>query len=491
MAASQIHSSSTSGFSKYPELPTELRLQIIEDWVIAAYKPWEMSRRLAEFAAIDSQWNRIVERVLFRNIGISHKDLIKFGKICGKRQELLKRITFSISDLHHPELTLAMVEKLVAGYLSQLFHVMKDWSRADRGPHDQIKLLIHVAPWLMLESTQDLASSLCCDFTSLPEVSVIGTLRANQRGWSKYQLHDSALDSLHEKLLGLQNAKLEIPCRALPQETINDASNRIIAFHAIKPSLAKLSIFHRDIHSGRLVEHGNRITITEALTPQVSLWSNSLVCLKLNSVMDIAQFLLTASGSVWLRLHRLDLTGFLDQDDGSSERAVDDREQASSDLLRGLIAALPSMRNLTRIGVRLRDLRGPIRWHPPCLLGMDLTPKANTEWPDWVPGSLRLAYPSKDPIVPCGSLPTSVSGIIKAHHVALAGHLVKELQDTVWQQRRLDLAVFCCKEHPERGFFEPGPSCTQWNKETDSWDPAFKNDMDVLIYDMGQYWLQT
>ncbi|KAI7776979.1 hypothetical protein LA080_004274 [Diaporthe eres] len=223
--------------------------------------------------------------------------------------------------------------------------------------------------------------------------------------------------------------------------------------------------------SRELVEHGSRITITEALTPHLSLWSNSLVCLKLNSVMDISQFLLTASNSVWPRLRRLDLTKFLDQYDGSSERAVDDGEQASSDLLQGLIAALPSMRNLTRVGVRLRDPRGP--------------------WPDWAPTSLHWSHPSKDPILPCGSFPTSLSGIIKANHATLAAHLVKALQDAVWQQRRLNLAVFCCQNHPEMGFCEPGPSCTQRNKETGSWDPEFKNDMNVLIYDIGQYWLQT
>lgn len=508
MAASQIHSSSTARFSKYPELPPELRLQIIEE-VIEAYNPWEMPGRLAKFATIDSEWNRIVERILFRTIDITHKDLIEFGNICGKRQELLKQITLTISDLRHPESTLAIMEKVVASRLSQVFHVMKHWSRADRGPHDLIKLRIHVAPRLLLKSAQDLASSLCCDFTDLPEVSAIGALSANQHGWSKYHLDDSALDSLHEKLPGLHNAKLEIPCQALPQETINDASSeykytttediclkyvnnifkdRINAFHAAKPSLAKLSIFHRRIESGRLVEHRTRITITEALTPQVALWSKNLVCLKLDSVIDIAQFLLTASDSVWPRLRRLDLTGFLDQYDDSPERALDDEEQAFSDVLHGLIAALPSMRNLTRVGVRIQ---GPTRGHWPLFLGMDLTPRINTERHNWAPSSTRRACPSKDPIIPCGSLTTALSGIIKAYRVNLQGHLVKELQDTLWQQRRLELAAFCCKEGPGMRSLEPGPCCTQWNKETDSWDPAFNNDMDVLIYDMGQYWLQT
>lgn len=507
MATSQIIPSSKTRFSKYSELPQELRLQIIEE-AIEAYKALGTRRGLAKFATIDSEWNQSVERILFSTIDISNQDLVDFENICGKQQEILKQISFVVSNPHHPESASATMEKLVTGSLSQLFRVMKNWSRADKGPHGLIKLHLHVEPWLMLVSAENLAPSLCCDFTDLPEVPVIGRMHANQHVWSKYHLDVSTLDFLHEKLPGLYNARLEIPCQALPQETINDASSeyhyastkhfssqivnnifedRIISFHAAKPSLTKLSVSHRNVLSGHLVGHRNRITITEALAPRVSLWSNSLVCLKLDSVMDIAQFLSTASESVWPHLHRLDLTGCLDKYDDDSDRAVDDEEQAFNDLLQGLTEALPSMRNLIKFGVRFRDHRKRRSY----LFSMDLTPRIKTEWQHWPSASPHRTCPSKDPVIPCGSLPTSVSGIIKAYHVTLAGDLVKALQDTVWQQRRLHLAVFCCRQDPEMGFLEPGPCCTQWNKETDSWDPAFMNGMDGFIFDMGQYWFQT
>lgn len=200
---------------------------------------------------------------------------------------------------------------------------------------------------------------------------------------------------------------------------------------------------------------------------------------------------MTASQSVWPHLHRLDLMGFLGEYDGGLHRAVDNPEQASIDLLQGFISALPSMPTLARLVARFENANS---WGAVTLLSVDLAPRKNIELHDWVPPSPHRAYranPSKYPLVPCGSLPTSVGGTIKSYHAIWPGYLVTELLDTVWRQRQLDLAVCCCREDPEMGFFEPKVCCTQWSKETDSWVPAFKNDMDILIYEMGQYWLET
>lgn len=242
---------------------------------------------------------------------------------------------------------------------------------------------------------------------------------------------------------------------------------------------------------GHRVGHQNRVTITKALAPLVSLWSDTLVCLKIHSVMDITQFLMTASQSVWPHLQRLDLMGFLGERDGGLHRAVDNPEQASIDFLQGFISALPSMPTLARLVARFEYAK---TWGAGTFLSVDLTPRKNIELHDWVPLSSHRVYrenPSKYPLVPCGSLPTFVGGTIKSYHAIWPGHLVTELLDTVWQQRQLDLAVCCCREDPEMGFFEPKVCCTQWSKETNFWVPAFKNDMDILIYEMGQYWLET
>lgn len=513
MATSYMSSSSTMGFPKYPELPMELRLQIIED-AIESYNPCAYRRGLTKFATVDSDWNRIVEGILFSTLKISHNDLNHFENICGKRQRLLKKITFTINILKFPGGTLASLEEFTVDCFSQLFQVMKDWSRTDRTPHSLIKLDIDIAPWMEKYSDLDPGTGLSCDFTSLPKVPVIGGLRAIRYTSSRVHLHDSALDSLHEKLPALYNAKLTLPCQALSQGTINDASStypyisrpqarilkiytnnifldRIFNFHKVKPSLTKLNISHISSDVGHLVGQQNRITITKALAPLASLWSDSLVCLKLHYVMDVTQFLKTASESVWPHLYRLDLTGFLGEYDGGLHRAVDNEEQTSIDLLQGFISALPSMPTLARLVAKFENAN---TWGAAIVLNVDLSPRKNTERHDWVPPSPHRAYracPSKDPLIPCGSLPTSVYGTIKSYHVIWPGYLVTELLDTVWQQRQLDLAVCCCQEQPGNDFFKPRVCCTQWSKETDSWVPALKNDMDILIYEMGQYWLET
>lgn len=206
--------------------------------------------------------------------------------------------------------------------------------------------------------------------------------------------------------------------------------------------------------------------------------------------MDVTQFLLTASNSVWPHLARLELRGFLDQYNDGSDGTVDRRERACSDMLEGLVAALPSMPKLTGADICFAKTRG-FDWA--FSFRMDLTPRRNTEWHD-----TDISHPmcSEDPLVPCASLPTSIGGSAKAHRITLPGHLVSELQNTVWEHRRLELAVFCCKENKGKadrilGILKTDPYCTIWNRETDTWDPALLNDVDMFIYDMGQYWSQV
>lgn len=201
--------------------------------------------------------------------------------------------------------------------------------------------------------------------------------------------------------------------------------------------------------------------------------------------MDITQFLLTVSNSVWPHLERLDLIGFLDNLHGDLHEAVHSKEQACSDMLQGLITALPSMPTLTRVGVRFRD---PIYKRWVFILCMDLSPGKHAGGHDCSSAISWPWFPSKDPVIGCCPLPNSVSGIIKSYRITLPEHMVKQLESTVWQCRRLELSIFGCKNDPEMGFFEPGPTCTVWNRKTETWDMALMNDMDMFIYEMGQYW---
>lgn len=258
------------------------------------------------------------------------------------------------------------------------------------------------------------------------------------------------------------------------------------ALHAAKPNLADLGFIQCDsfAHFRDQVGHRDRITITKSLAPLVSLWSNSLVYLKLDTVMDISQFLLTASNSVWPHLGKLKLRGIVDQYDTGFDGALDNKAQANSDLLEGLVVALPSMPKLTNLDVRIREPNGRCFMDWDSVFRIDLDLRRGMESHGCVKPE---PWCSKLPVIPCGPLPTSVGAIATAHLVTLPGSRVTELQAAVWKHRRLELAVFCCGGGEERGFSEPAPCCTTWNRKTDTWDPALMSEMDVFIYDMGQY----
>lgn len=214
------------GFPNFPELPLELRLQIIEEAVKSIVDPWEGPRCLAQFASINSDWKQIIERIVFQTIDITRRDLREFQNICSKRQELLKQVSLSVTLFNSRDPSSASMEDLVVDCLSQLFHIMREWSREDMRPHHLIKLCTKLIPHPSLETVPGTAVRLSCDFHNLPEVSVIGALRVNEAYSHLIRLDSSSLILLHEKLPNLFNAKLSLPSRALPQQTINDASSK-------------------------------------------------------------------------------------------------------------------------------------------------------------------------------------------------------------------------------------------------------------------------
>lgn len=256
----------------------------------------------------------------------------------------------------------------------------------------------------------------------------------------------------------------------------------MIASHATKPGLRKLIIVSNrswPVYSRH--DRSDRIVIAKAVTPQLSLWRDSLVCLRLHCVIDVPQFLLTASESPWPNLDRMDMVGIID--DGVADGDV----QACNDLLRGIIAALPSMRSLTRIGTWFNHPLGGLWVFSLC---MDLGGRRGTERRVWHP---RVCEPPvKRAVISCCPV-SGGNAILTSRGIKLPGDLVAELQSTVWEQRQVELSAFRCTEDGPSlmGTFAPTDPCTQWNKRSGSWDPAFMNDMDIFIYDMGQYWEQV
>lgn len=222
----------------------------------------------------------------------------------------------------------------------------------------------------------------------------------------------------------------------------------------------------------------DRLIVTRALTQLASLWRNTLVSLKLDCGMSVAQFLAAASDSMWPHLRKLKLMGFEDVYKDAFNRAA-----ARNNMLPTLVVTLPSMPVLMKVDIRLYRV-GRFRWDGRFRVDFNLAGDTAAHDND----DLHTGYSQ---VIPCGSLPSSVGAIAKANYIDLPGHQVTDLQDAVWNHRRLELAVFCCQRHPEQGSSAIAafrPPCTIWNSETDDWEPALVNGMDTFIYYMGQYW---
>lgn len=255
-------------------------------------------------------------------------------------------------------------------------------------------------------------------------------------------------------------------------------------------------------------------TIGKALTPLISLWSKTLVSLKLDCVIDIPQFLFMASNSMLPNLETLDVCTIIDENERNATYwaagvdLIDEHEssetywsaalnpgkqyRACGDLLRGLVAALPAMRSLTKLDVRFRDPEYDDTFAG-CLF-IDLSTKINTKRLVWQP--LQFPHYGSEvyrTVVPCCPLVTE-GGTMVATGLVLPGRLVTEFQNAVWEYRRQKVAAFCCRDccrdtsHSVRCIQWKFLPCTQWNKETGRWDFVFLNDMDVFIWQMGVFW---
>lgn len=215
---------STIGFPKYPQLPPELRLQVIEEAVATRRaESKRCHRRISPLAFVDTEWNQVIEKILFRSLSIRNHDLKSFGRICGKRHSLLKRISCKFVAEEPRNSTSPTARMVIMEKISQLLHTMKDWSRADR-PNDLIKVSI----WACVPGhlNRYAVYGEAAQLKSLPEVPAIGRMYAED-GWTyPAYLSFETVNALHEKLPSLHSAQLSIPSGALLQETIDDARGK-------------------------------------------------------------------------------------------------------------------------------------------------------------------------------------------------------------------------------------------------------------------------
>lgn len=219
---SPVPPSSEIGFPKYPDLPQDLRLQIIEHAIKASNRrdePWS----LTQLACIHSDWNRIIERILFKSIQLNNQELTQFASICGKRHGLLRRIRFGVlTGSQNPE-------RAFLHSLLQLFRIMKGWNGADTKPDDLIKLSISVMipePWSSDGPIMPSHSSFSYGLGILPEVSVIGGMRLFRGSTPAFALDPSYMNSLYAKLPNLHSAELNLPPRYLAEAMIDAANSK-------------------------------------------------------------------------------------------------------------------------------------------------------------------------------------------------------------------------------------------------------------------------
>lgn len=222
MTISETTSSALMAFPKYPELPTELRLKIIEETLDSASSTdrWAHSkdeRRMSIYACVDREWNKVVELRLFKDINLFspfwandwatstiQQELMDFGAICGKRSGRVSRILVGFYDFGrdpsdtHPHLHI----------LSQIFELMKAWNHREREQRGLIELRLGFG---FMEDPLSWRPEYPCDLSKFPQVPVLGSIHEPRPGYHAVGLHPCILAGLCRKLPNIRHASLTLP----------------------------------------------------------------------------------------------------------------------------------------------------------------------------------------------------------------------------------------------------------------------------------------
>lgn len=81
-----------SVFHRYPDLPMELKLKIVEQ-----AEPSIPRQKKSHLACIDRAWQETIEKRTFRRLQLSVSDFLDFDRVCvGRRRQILKTICLQI-----------------------------------------------------------------------------------------------------------------------------------------------------------------------------------------------------------------------------------------------------------------------------------------------------------------------------------------------------------------------------------------------------------
>lgn len=222
MTTSATTSSALVAFPKFSELPTELRLQIIEETLDAVSSddqqyPFRRKRCMSPIASINQEWNRVVELRLFKNIRLCsgsddgiwttsfiRQELDNFAAICGKRPGRLSKVILNFRSVIDPDLDSDSHLQI----LFQLFNMMRDWNPRDR---EQQGLVEVVLDYGYLRDFPVPRPDHSTDLAKFPQVPVIGSFHEPEPQYDIARLHPGILASLCQKLPHARHASLTLP----------------------------------------------------------------------------------------------------------------------------------------------------------------------------------------------------------------------------------------------------------------------------------------
>ena len=235
-------SESNMVFTKYPELPRDVRRMIIHEAIEAARQEfmengwfWQAGRSfLFPLSSINHEWNMEVEMILFHTILITPDRLSNFAEICGKRHGRLSKIMFIVSEGDAP--IGVEREDYVGRTISQLFNIMKDWNHVDRQRHGLIEVQLDICRYWVHPQPDP---NIRCNFGDLPAVPVIGALHEIP---FEGRLHPSTSLRLYESLSNVRHVNLNLPFEDDLRASTERASGKPTSNITILPLEGKIGI---------------------------------------------------------------------------------------------------------------------------------------------------------------------------------------------------------------------------------------------------------
>lgn len=230
--------SSPTSFPGYVNLPTELKLKIVQqaaehiEWSLKARTLKYANEQFAQYACIDRVWQDVIERANFRHLTILPSDIVEFGNICGKRQGILHKIRFvmcpceshNVCGRYLWNLTTAdaraTMNKSLYRPLEALFGVMKDWSTTERRRPNLISLELSVSGFYF-----PFTRTIHYDFSGLPTVGVIGNVFSC--GFPLF--HPSSAISIYKKLPNLEVVYLQLEVQPTVPSVSQEARGVLIS----------------------------------------------------------------------------------------------------------------------------------------------------------------------------------------------------------------------------------------------------------------------